>query len=76
MGLVFLNVFDGHFRLFCHWVMTAEVAGPVVSPRPRPLPFLIMMRLKLADTACCDDVQHLFNSIKIADVTTGPLFGG
>ena len=56
MGLVFLNVFDGHFRLFCHWVMTAEVAGPVVSTRPRPLPFLIMMRLKLADTACCDEM--------------------
>ena len=38
MVLVFLSVFDGHFRLFCHWVMTAELAGPVVSPRP--LPFL------------------------------------
>ena len=37
MGLVFLNVFDGHFRLFCQtWWWQLRMAGPVVSPRPLP----------------------------------------
>ena len=45
----------------------------VISPRPL-LPFLDYYETKISS---CDDVQHLFNSIiKIADVTTGPLFGG
>ena len=49
MGLVFLNVFDGHFRLFCQTgVMTAD-DGPVVTPAaPSSSLFLIITRLKLA----------------------------